>query len=316
MAGIPARKERAQERLVFLVGPTAAGKTEVAIRLARKINAEIISCDSMQVYKGMDILTSKPTLVLRKKTPHHLIDVLSPSKEYNVSRYCQEAGRKIREILSRGKVPLVVGGTGLYMSILLDGIFKVKSGNNSLRLKFMKEGERKGSLYLHRRLEAIDPEASAKIHPNDAKRIIRALEVFMITGRPISQLQKERRGLFQEYNVKVFCLNMERDKLYQRIEERVDKMFKRGLVREVKKLLGLRLSKTAGLAIGIREIKGYLDGLYNLEKARQLIKRNSCLYAKRQLTWFRKDKRIQWIEAKDTEKPGLIAKKIWNALYW
>ena len=299
-----------KNKIIFIVGPTAVGKTEVAVRLAGKINAEIISCDSMQVYKGMDIITSKPTPILRKKTPHHLINIVSPTREYNVSRYRQEALEKIRGVLKKGKIPLFVGGTGLYMSILVDGIFKAGPQSKSIRKRLYKEAKRLGSEYLYRRLQQVDPAAAAKIHPNDTKRIIRALEVFQICGKPISQLQKERKGLFDEYEVRFFCLNMERDKLYGRIEKRIDKMFNHGLLAEVKKLLKLRLSKTASCAIGIRELKEYLEGLYDLEEAKRLMKKNTRNYAKRQLTWFRKDKRIEWLEIGDKETPMQVAERI------
>ena len=315
MSSIQARKEIAKGMVVFLAGPTAVGKSEAAVALARKINAEIVSCDSMQVYRGMDILTSKPNRALRKKIRHHLIDIATPQQEYNVSRYYGEAGGKIAEILSRGRVPLVVGGTGLYMSILADGIFQVKSEDKALRSELSRQAGKKGSPFLHNRLKQVDPQAASRIHPNDAKRIIRALEVFMSTGKQISRLQKERSGLGEKYDLRIFCLERERGELYRRIGQRVDKMFKEGLVPEVKRLLRLRLSRTSRWAIGIKEVKGYLDGLYDLEEAKQLVKRNSCLYAKRQLTWFRKDRRIRWIKVKGKETPASIANRIWKELY-
>lgn len=305
-----------RQKIVFLVGPTAIGKTDIARYLAEKLNAEIISCDSMQVYKGMDIITSKASSVLKKKIRHHLIDIISPTREYNVSRYRQGALKSLREIAKRNKIPLFVGGTGLYMSILVDGIFKTKAGNKNIRLRLGKEAERFGSHYLYERLKKVDPRAALKIHPNDTKRIIRALEVFLATGQPISRLQNKRRGLFDKYDIDIFCLNMERDKLKARISRRVDKMFSRGLLSEVKKLLKLKLSQTARFAIGIRELKGYFEGKYDLEEAKRLIKRNTCLYAKRQLTWFRKDKRIRWIDVNDAQKPKEVAEKIWKELCW
>jgi tRNA dimethylallyltransferase len=315
MVSIPGKKEIAKQKIVFLVGPTAVGKTEVAAILAKKMNAEIISCDSMQVYRGMDILTSKPALPLRKKVKHQLIDILSPAQEYNVSRYYKEASKKIIEVLAKRKIPLVVGGTGLYMSILINGIFQVKSEDKGLRLKLTREAKKHGSPFLYKKLKRVDPQAASKIHPNDAKRIIRALEVFLSTGKQISLLQKERKGLSQNYDLNIFCLSMERDNLYRRIEARVERMFKSGLVAEVKRLLKLRLSKTSRWAIGVREIKGYLEGLYDLEEAKRQMKRNSCLYAKRQLTWFRKDKRIKWVEIKDKEKSEVVAERLWKELY-
>ncbi len=302
-------------KIIFIVGPTAAGKSETAVSLAKKINAEIISCDSMQVYKGMDIITSRPPAALRKSIPHHLISVIPADKEYNVSRYYKDTSRKVKEILSRGKVPLVVGGTGLYMSILVDGLFKSSASGKVVRNRLYMQAGEEGSKYLYDRLKIIDPEASRKIHPNDTKRIVRALEVFESTGQPISKLQKQRKGLSQGYEIKIFGFNLAREKLYQRIEERVDKMFTKGLVSEVKRLLKSKLSRTANYAIGIKEIKGYFDGLYDLGEARQLIKKSTRQYAKRQLTWFRKDKRINWIELGEKEKPQRVADRIWKKLY-
>ncbi len=295
-----------KEEIFFLIGPTAVGKTETAVYLAKKLNAEIISCDSMQIYKGMDIITSKPSKTLRRKIPHHLIDVLSAAKDYNVSKYRKDAVKIIKDIFSRRKIPLFVGGTGLYMSVLIDGIFEIKTQDKALRKKLYKQAQLKGSNYLYSRLKKVDPEAAVKIHPNDTKRIIRALEVFEITGKPISELQRLRKGLSENYDIVIFGLNMDRKKLYIKIDERVDKMFRKGLVCEVKKLLKSKLSKTASCAIGIKELKGYFDGMYDLAAAKRLIKRNTRNYAKRQLTWFRKDKRIKWIEA---------GKDIWKELY-
>jgi len=304
-----------KDKVIFIVGPTAVGKTEVAAHLAKKINGEIISCDSMQIYKGMDIITSKPPRALRKAIPHHLIDLVSPEKVYNVSAYRCQAVKIIKEVLKKEKTPILVGGTGLYMTILLDGIFKEGSKNNTIRQGLYKELELGGSIKLYNKLKKVDPEAAAKIHPNDARRIIRAYEVYLVTGKPISLLQKQRRGIASEYDVKIFCLNIERSKLCKRIDNRVDFMFKQGLVPEVKRLLKRKLSKTASFAIGLREIKGYIDGVYDMGEAARLIKCNTRAFAKRQLTWFRKDRRIKWIQVKEKEKPQAIAGKIWKELY-
>jgi tRNA dimethylallyltransferase len=301
-------------KIIFLVGPTAVGKSEVSIYLARKIKGEIISCDSMQIYKGMDIITSKPYASVLKRTPHHLISVIPADKEYNVSRYRKDALKKVINILKRGRVPVLVGGTGLYMSILIDGIFEQSVQDDTFRKKMYALSAKNGSPYLHSRLKEIDPDSAKRIHPNDAKRIIRALEVYEATGKPISVLQKERRGLKDDFDVRVFCLNMQRDKLYKRIDERVDRMFRQGLVDEVKRLSRKRLSKTASCAIGIKELSGYLEGAYDLEEARRLMQRNSRRYAKRQLTWFRKDKRIKWINIKYEDRPQEIAARIWKIL--
>ena len=298
-----------KQKIIFLVGPTAVGKTNISLALAKKINAEIISCDSMQIYKGMDIVTSKPSKALRSKVKHHLIDVITPTQEYNVSKFRKEALKKIEEIIKRKRTPLFVGGTGLYMTILIDGIFKYRP-NNKIRAALYKELGKKGKQYLYKRLKKVDPEAAGRIHPNDAKRIVRALEVFKATGKTISFLQKQRKGLRNKYDIEIFCLNMERDILYKRIDQRVEAMFRQGLVAEVKKLFKIKLSKTASCAIGIRELKGYFNGDKELEETKNLIKRNTRLYAKRQLTWFRKDKRIKWINVREKDKTGVVVKRI------
>ncbi|MCK9594813.1 MAG: tRNA (adenosine(37)-N6)-dimethylallyltransferase MiaA [Candidatus Omnitrophica bacterium] len=296
-------------KLIFLVGPTAAGKTDLAASLAKKINAEIISCDSMQVYKGMDILTSKPPAGIRKKVPHHLIDVVNPSCEYNVSRYRSQAMKMVCGIVKKGKTPFFVGGSGLYMSVMVDGIFEVKTEDRALRKILYKQAQKYGSRKLYADLLKADPQAAARIHPNDAKRIIRALEVFKVSGKPISRMQAERKGLSGEYDIRIFCLDMPREELDKRIDLRVDRMFRQGLVKEVKKLLKARLSRTAAMAIGIKEVKGYLNGEYGLQEAKTLIKKNTRKYARRQMTWFRKDKRIVWFTKAGTlldliGKPG------------
>jgi tRNA dimethylallyltransferase len=303
-----------KEKIIFIVGPTAMGKTETAILLAKKMNAEIVSCDSMQLYKYMDIITSKPSRQLRKRVAHYLIDIVSPQETYDVSRYRKDAISKIKEILNKSKVPIFAGGTGLYMSILIDGIFKVKSKDKNIRARLYRQAAQFGSDYLYERLKHRDPQAACKIHPHDTKRIIRALEVYQITGQPISKLQRQRQGLWDKYDIRIFCLNTQRHKLYQRIDKRVDRMFRQGLVREVKKLLKKNLSRTAGCAIGIKELKGYFAGDYDLEEARRLIKRNTRLYAKRQLTWFRKDKRIRWFKVGAEEKSQSVANRILKEL--
>ena len=304
-----------RKRVVFITGPTASGKSEVALALAGKLGAEIISSDSMQIYKGIEILSSQPQPSVRKKVPHHLLAFISPRKEYNVSRYIRDANKKVKSIIKKGKLPLFVGGTGLYMATIIDGIFKDSGKDEALRKKLYKQSKTHGVGFLHARLTKIDPVAASRIHPNDTKRIIRALEVFETTGKPISQLQKEKSGgLSEDYDIKIFCLNLKRSALYRRIEKRVDVMFKRGILEEVKKLLSMPLSKTASYAIGIRELEGYFAGRYDLEEAKELIKRNTRLYAKRQLTWFRKDKRIEWVEIGDKEKSSVTVERIFKKL--
>lgn len=303
-----------KKKIVFLLGPTAIGKSSVAINLAKKIKAEIISCDSMQVYRKMDIITSKASFSQRKKIQHHLLDIIDPSKEYNVAKYRKEALLICDKLCSKDKIPLFVGGTGLYYSIIVDGLFPAVPEDKLIREKLTKQLATKGGKYLYQRLMKADPESAKKIHPNDTRRIIRALEVYLKTGKPISVLQKTRVGLGDDYEIKIFGLNSKRQLLYEKIDQRVDKMFKLGLVNEVKKLTKCQLSKTAACAIGIRELQGYFNGQYPLEEARRLIQRNSRHYAKRQLTWFRKDKRIQWVNVSQTEAPERVALKLWKKL--
>jgi len=303
-----------KKKIVFLVGPTAIGKTAIAIHLANKINAEIISCDSMQVYNSMNIVTSQPDRPQRKKVKHHLLAVVSPAKEYNVARYRRDAISICDKLFLKGKNPLFVGGAGLYYSIIIDGIFPAVPEDKLIRARLYKQLILKGNKYLYNKLAKVDPVSAKKIHLNDSRRIIRALEVYMKTGQPVSVLQKNRVGLGKEYEIKIFALNADRQVLYHKIDQRVDKMFSAGLVDEVRKLLKLKLSKTACCAIGIRELERYFNGAHSLDKARSLIQRNSRRYAKRQLTWFRKDKRIQWINIKDKETPMEVAKRIWKKL--
>jgi len=304
-----------KKKIIFLVGPTAIGKSAIAVHLAKKINAEIISCDSMQVYGSMDIVTSQPTPAQRKQIKHHLLGVVNPAKEYNVARYRKESIAICDKLFLKGKVPLFVGGSGLYYSIIIDGLFPAGPEDKLIRAGLNKELLLKGSGYLFKRLSRVDPLSAKKIHPNDSRRVIRALEVYIKTGLPISVLQKKRVGLGDEYEVKVFALSANRQALYNRIDQRVGEMFKSGLVNEIKRLLKLKLSKTAFCAIGIRELEGYLRGSYTLDEAKRLIQRNSRHYAKRQFTWFRKDKRINWINIKDKESPGSVAKRIWKKLF-
>ena len=301
-------------RLIFIVGPTASGKTAVALALAPRLKAEIISCDSMQVYRGMDILTSKPAENQLKKVAHHCLGIVSPGKEFNVSLYRARAMRCVNGLLKRGTTPLFAGGTGLYVSVVVDGIFRRRTEDAVFRLRLMRLGKSKVSAFLHERLAIVDPRAAGRIHPNDLKRIARALEVHKTTGKTISELQSSRKGLWDKFDIRIFCLEPERAALYARIDGRVDRMLRGGLVEEVRGLLKKKLSRTAGLAIGIREIKGYLRGEHSLELAVEMMKRNTRRYAKRQLTWFRRDTRVEWIKAGKRATPAklaaLIEKKI------
>jgi len=303
-----------KKKIVFLVGPTGIGKSASAILLAKKINAEIISCDSMAVYRKMDIIASKAASAQRKKIKHHLLDIVNPAQEYNVAKYRKDALTICDKIFLNRKIPLFVGGSGLYYSIIIDGLFPRVPEDKLIRAKLNKQLETRGSKYLYKRLVKIDQAAAKKIHPNDRRRVIRALEVYLKTGKQISVLQKNRIGLGKDYEIKIFGLNLEREALYHRVNLRVNKMFRLGLINEVKRLLKHKLSKTAACAIGIGELKGYFNGTYSLGQAKRLIQRNSRHYAKRQLTWFRKDKRIQWININKMDSPVQVALKIWKKL--
>ncbi|NQT22296.1 MAG: tRNA (adenosine(37)-N6)-dimethylallyltransferase MiaA [Candidatus Omnitrophica bacterium] len=283
-----------RSKVIFIVGPTAIGKTKTAINLAKKIDGEIISCDSMQIYKGIPVLSCAPTPKNFKAIPHHLIAELSPKKEYSAAQFSKKATSLIKKIIKRKKTPIIVGGTGLYVKALIDGLFPSPKKDPVLRKKLELKAEKCTSLMLYTELKKIDPIASQNIHPNDTRRIIRALEIYYLTGIPMSIHKKNTKGIANTYDIQQTGLLMPREDLYEKINRRVDKMFKDGLLDEVKRLLELRLSMTAVLAIGIKEIRGYLNGEYTLKEAKELIKKHTRNYAKKQLTWFRRDKRIEW----------------------
>ncbi|MDP2939723.1 MAG: tRNA (adenosine(37)-N6)-dimethylallyltransferase MiaA [Candidatus Omnitrophota bacterium] len=297
-------------KVLFLVGPTAVGKTGVALELSKKIPLEVISCDSMQIYKELNIISNKPQQKILKRMPHHLINVVSVKREYNVADFREQALKAIKAIHKKDKIPLIVGGSGLYMSLILDGIFRGAKKDLQFRSLLNQQAKIYGSLYLHNRLKKIDPQAAQIIHPNDLKRIIRALEVYELTKQPISNLKSERKGIWGKFDIQIFGLLCEREELHNRINARVEIMFRAGLLKEIKAVLKKTLSLTSSYCLGIREIKGYFAGQYDLAEAKRLIKQNSRRYAKRQMTWFRKDKRINWIKITNDDTPKNIAKRI------
>lgn len=290
-------------QVIFLVGPTGAGKTEISIKLAKKIGGEIVCCDSMQVYKDLDILTGKPTPRQMFLVPHHLFGIKRPTEDFSVAEYRKLALKKIKEIHSRNRMPVFVGGTGLYMQALLDGLFFSPAKDLRLRRKLQAQAQKYGSRRLYAKLKKIDPVAARAIHPNDGRRIIRALEVYSLTGKTISQLKLgSSGGIFGLYPTRIFCLFYKnRNLLYFRINARVGQMFKRGLVAEVKKLLSRNLSMTARQALGIKQVQRFLQGNCSLKEAKEQLKTDTRRYAKRQLSWFRRDKRIKWV-ALDSHK--------------
>lgn len=292
--------------LVFLVGPTAVGKTALALKLAPLINAEIVSCDSMQVYQMMDIATSKSSPEERRTVKHHMIDVVSPEEEYSVADYRRDALKAIEEILGKEKTPLIVGGSGLYFKALLNGIFNGPSKDVLLREKLYLEAKEKGKDSLHKTLKNIDPLTAERIHPHDLRRIVRALEVYYLTGMPISTLQKNTEGISFQHKTIIYGLIRPREELYKSIDERVEIMFAKGLVEEIRKLRQMNITPIVQQCLGYREVSAYLEGKFSLKEVKEKIKRHTRQFAKRQLSWFRSEKRIKWINLdKDTDTDSL-----------
>ncbi|MCF7877609.1 MAG: tRNA (adenosine(37)-N6)-dimethylallyltransferase MiaA [Candidatus Omnitrophica bacterium] len=303
-----------KKEVIFIVGPTATGKSQVAYLLAKRLKAEIVSCDSMLVYKEPEILTAKPAQNILSEIAHHFINLISISEKYSVYDYCQNAAKRIESLYKKNIPVIVCGGTGLYYKALLDGIFAQAKKDDNLRKELDEQIEKEGLQKLYQQLKAVDPEAAEKISQNDRKRIIRALEVYRLTGEPISVKKKEAKGLWGKIPVKVFGLRLNRDKLYEKINKRVDKMFELGAVDEVKGLLNKKISMTAEKIIGIKEIKDYLNNKGDsshtgtvplVEEAKEKIKQNTRRFAKRQITWFKKDSRIEWIDAEGKEPKGV-----------
>ena len=290
---------RRKPNLLIILGPTAVGKTALSLELAKALNGEILSADSMQVYIGMNIGTAKPSEKERKEIPHHLIDMVLPDKDWSVADFIEKANEDVLLINKKRKLPVMVGGTGLYLNAFLEGFeFPIIPANKVLREALEKEAKKVGSEALHSRLRKIDKKAAEKINPNDLKRIIRALEVYEQTGKPISKLQK-KNPVSKRYNIQIVGLNMERKKLYKRIEERVDNMIGAGLIDEVKKLIKAGYSKdlTSMQALGYKEVIDHLEGKYSKEEMIELLKKNTRNFARRQLTWFRRFKGAKWFSA-------------------
>ncbi|MFZ5633763.1 MAG: tRNA (adenosine(37)-N6)-dimethylallyltransferase MiaA [Bacillota bacterium] len=284
--------------LLAIVGPTATGKTEISVRVAGRLGAEIISADSMLIYRHMDIGTAKPSPEERGGVPHHMIDVAGPGEMFNVALYSQSVKEILNDIRERKKLPMLVGGTGLYVRAVIDGYnFSEAGTDRELRAGLMQECADRGRAALHRRLREIDPEAASRLHVNDVKRVVRALEVYYLTGKTLSG-SAGREGQ-PAFNLLMYGLTMDRKELYARIEKRVDKMMAAGLVEEVRGLLarGYSPQLTSMQGLGYKEIILYLNGELPLAEAVELLKRNTRRFAKRQLTWFRRDERIKWIDA-------------------
>lgn len=284
-------------KLCVIVGPTASGKTKFAIELAKKRNGEIISADSMQIYKGMDIVTAKPSEEEQNQVKHHLIDFLPPEQIFSVAQFAKLAHEKILEIKNKGKLPILVGGTGLYINSVIDDInFAKQDSTKKIRNELLLKTEKIGLDAMFEKLKNIDYEYAKKISSNDKKRVLRAIEVYKLTGKTMTEIIKNSKPKENRYDLEMIGLNFkDREKLYNRINLRVDSMIADGLVEEAKKFYKKNLSNTAKYAIGYKELFDYLDGKCTLTEAIDKIKQNTRRYAKRQITWFKRDNRIKWI---------------------
>ncbi len=282
--------------LLVLVGPTASGKTEMSLLLADRMNGEIVSADSRQIFRHLNIGTAKPTAEELARIPHHFIDLYNPDQEYSAGRYGQEARAKISELLAQGKQPILVGGSGLYVRAVVDGFFPGPGRNDEIREQLENEARTLGPEVLLDKLRNLDPDSASKMNATNVRRIIRALEIFYTTGQPISRLQKSQETK-PPFEVVQFGLDWKRQELYDRIDRRVDRMLREGLVDEVRGLVaqGYFRKINALNTVGYKEVLDFLDGAIGESEMIELIKRNSRRFAKRQLTWFRADKRIRWI---------------------
>lgn len=287
-----------QNRLICICGPTASGKTALSVALAKQFHTEIISADSMQIYRGMDIGTAKPTMEERQGIPHHLLDICDPNEPFSVARYVELADTAAQDILSRGMTPIVVGGTGLYMDALIEcSTFSGDETDLAVRSKYQHMAETEGNLAVHARLAMVDPESAQRLHPNNLKRVIRALEVYEQTGMTIGEFNRQHKREAPKYTaIKIGVCPADRQTLYDRIDLRVDQMLSHGLLEETQRLLSKgELTGTAAQAIGYKELLGFLQDKDSLHSCVELLKQRSRNYAKRQLTWLKRDDSIHWI---------------------
>lgn len=297
-------KDNGKGKIIVICGPTGIGKTGFAVKLSRQFNGQIISADSMQIYSQLDIGTAKPTKEEQSLAPHHMINIIEPDMDYDANKFSKEGRSKIDQLLGKNILPFVVGGTGFYIKALLQGLFKPVKANPEVRAQLKREFEEKGVKALHDRLEKCDPKAALELHPNDTYRVIRALEIYLVSGQPITKLQS-RHG-FEEnyYQTLKIGLQMDRELLYKRINQRVDQMIKDGFLDEVKTLLqkGYKRDLKSMQSIGYRHLIAFIDKRLSWEEAITTLKRDTRRYAKRQLTWFKADKEIVWLAPNETTK--------------
>ncbi|MBQ7957094.1 MAG: tRNA (adenosine(37)-N6)-dimethylallyltransferase MiaA [Clostridia bacterium] len=297
-------------KIIAVVGPTASGKTSLAVKLAQLFNGEVISADSMQVYKGMDIATAKPDEKEMCGIPHHLISIISPDEEFSVSRFKELAEAAAKDITARGKIPIVAGGTGLYVDCLLNNTtFLDNTKNDEIRALLQSRIEKEGNESLYKELLEKDPDAAEKIHPNNSLKIIRALEILYSSGNTLTEQNQQSHEIESMFESLVIGLNaLNRDVLYDRINLRVDLMVDNGLVQETKKFFETETASTACQAIGYKEFKPYIDGVMSLEDAKENLKQATRRYAKRQLTWFRRNEKIKWLNIDEYTADELVEK--------
>jgi tRNA dimethylallyltransferase len=307
-------EEKQKPQIVVICGPTGVGKTAIVIELARALGGEIVSADSMQIYRYMDIGTAKPTPEERAAAPHHMIDIADPDEPFDAARYASLARSAIGAIIARGRLPLVAGGTGFYIRALVGGLFDAGASDPEIRDRLRQEVETEGADALYRRLESRDPLTAGTLHPNDTFRIIRALEIFEVTGNPLSIHQQQHAFRNRPYDVLALGLEMDRQRLYERIDRRVDIMMDAGFLEEVEHLLarGYGPGLKSMQSIGYRHMVDLIQGSCDRETALATMKRDTRRYAKRQLTWFRGDAQVVWV---GVDQPNDILKRIREFLF-
>jgi len=300
-----------EKRVIVILGPTCSGKTSLSLLLAKLLHSEVISADSRQIYKILSVGTAKPTDVDLKIAKHHFVDILNPNEDYNVSRFEIEALKIIDKLHEQNIIPIVVGGSGLYIKAIVDGLWNDVDTDMDFREKLMKEKEEFGNQFLYNKLLKVDSKSAKTMLPQNWKRVIRALEVFQLTGKSLVEFHNEHKRE-SKYIFYQFGLSWSREVLYKNIEKRVDDMIKAGLVDEVKSILAMGYSPELNSlnTVGYKEIIAYLNEEYDLKRAIELIKRNTRRFAKRQMTWFRKDENINWFEIKDINEIAIIADEI------
>ena len=309
-------KDNKKIDIVAIVGPTASGKTEIAVSLAKAKNGEVVSADSMQIYKYVSIGTAKPTQEEMQGIPHYLIDFVDPSENFSVADYVKLAQERILDIHKRNKLPIICGGTGLYVRSLINNIhFSEENTNKKIREDLRKRAELEGADVLLKELYKIDPEYAEKLHPNNVIRVIRALEIFITTGINVTEHNRRSKLIESPYNAKIFGLDYKnREILYERINKRVDLMINNGLIEETERVYKSNFGQTAMNAICYKELIPYLKGEVTLDDAVEKLKLETRHYAKRQLTWFRREKNIEWIYLDETNEKNKILEKIYNKI--